>query len=216
MINKTVDRDHAPRAPRHRLSEEQRREDILRAAFAVAARERLGGVTARAVGAEAGVSAGLVFFYFESLDRLLVALLEWLLAQTFVAARLDDRFAEVSDPATRIMLAIRRDVEWLPKQRERVELFFDYWVLGTRHPEVRRTIRLALDRYRDAFRPLAAALVAADPERYPGVTAEGLASVAASFVEGCALQIVMDPSQFDAERSMATLASLVRAPAAVA
>ena len=200
-----------PRAPA-----EKRREDILRAAFAVAAKERLGGVSARAVAAEAGVSAGLVFFYFESIDQLLVALLDWMLAQTFAAPDFGNRLADVSDPAARMMLAIRRDVAWLPKQRERVELFFDYWVLGTRHPAIRRTIRLALDRYRASFVPLAEALVASDAERYSSVTAEGLAAVAASFVEGCALQIVMDPTQFDVERSMATLASLVRAPAAVA
>ncbi|HEX8849987.1 MAG TPA: TetR family transcriptional regulator C-terminal domain-containing protein [Gemmatimonadaceae bacterium] len=200
-----------PRAPA-----EKRREDILRAAFAIAARERLGGVSARAVAAEAGVSPGLVFFYFESIDQLLVALLDWMLAQTFAATDFSNRLADVSDPAARMMLAIRRDVAWLPKQRERVELFFDYWVLGTRHPAVRRTIRHALDRYRASFVPLAGALVASDVERYSGVTAEGLAAVAASFVEGCALQIVMDPTQFDAERSMATLASLVRSPAAVA
>ncbi|NUQ19693.1 MAG: TetR family transcriptional regulator C-terminal domain-containing protein, partial [Gemmatimonadaceae bacterium] len=168
------------------------------------------------VAAEAGVSAGLVFFYFESIDQLLVALLDWLLAQTFAATDFANRLADVSDPAARIMLAIRRDVAWLPKQRERVELFFDYWVRGTKHPAIRRAIRHALDRYRDSFTPLAQGLVSSDPERYAGMSAEGLAAVAASFVEGCALQIVMDPAQFDVERSMATLASLVRAPAAVA
>lgn len=199
--------------PGRRAPEEERREAILRAAFTVAARERLGAVTARAVAAEAGVSAGLVFFYFESVDTLLVELLDWLLAHTLVAADTPDRLSEVSDPGARMMLAIRRDVEWLPKQRERVELFFDYWVLGTRHPAIRRKIRRALNRYRDAFEPLARALVESDPERYSGMSAEGLASVAAGFVEGCALQVVMDPTEFDVERSMTTLAALVRAPA---
>jgi TetR/AcrR family transcriptional regulator, transcriptional repressor of bet genes len=199
--------------PGRRAPEEERREAILRAAFAVAARERLGAVTARAVATEAGVSAGLVFFYFESVDKLLVELLDWLLANTLVAADIPDRLAEVTDPGARMMLAIRRDVEWLPRQRERVELFFDYWVLGTRHPAIRRKIRRALNRYRDAFEPLARALVESDPERYGGMSAGGLASVAAGFVEGCALQVVMDPAEFDVERSMTTLAALVRAPA---
>src|SRR6476469_7079209 len=199
--------------PGRRAPEEERREAILAAAFAVAARERLGAVTARAVAAEAGVSAGLVFFYFDSVDKLLVELLDWLLAHTLVAADNPDRLSEVGDPAARMMLAIRRDVEWLPKQRERVELFFDYWVLGTRHPAIRRKIRRALNRYRDAFAPLARALVESDAERYAGMSAGGLASVAAGFVEGCALQVVMDPTAFDVERSMTTLAALVRAPA---
>jgi AcrR family transcriptional regulator len=199
--------------PGRRAPEEERREAILHAAFVVAARERLGAVTARAVAAEAGVSAGLVFFYFDSVDKLLVELLDWLLAHTLVAADTPDRLSEVADPGARMMLAIRRDVEWLPRQRERVELFFDYWVLGTRHPAIRRKIRRALNRYRDAFEPLARALVDSDPERYSGMSAEGLASVAAGFVEGCALQVVMDPTAFDVERSMTTLAALVRAPA---
>ena len=199
--------------PRRRAPEEERREAILQAAFVVAAHGRLGAVTARAVAAEAGISPGLVFFYFESVDGLQVALLDWLLAHTIVAADTPDRLAEVSDPGARMMLAIRRDVEWLPRQRDRVELFFDYWVLGTRHPAIRRKIRRALHRYRDAFEPLARALVDSDRDRYAGMTPDGLASVAAGFVEGCALQVVMDPTQFDVERAMATLAALVRAPA---
>ena len=198
--------------PGRRAPEEERREAILRAAFTVAARDRLGGVTARAVAAEAGVSAGLVFFYFETVDALLVALLDWMLERTFALTGAP-RPVDPGTPADRMMAAIRRDVEWLPRQRERVELFFDYWVLGTRHPAIRRKIRRALTRYRDAFQPLARALVESDPERYTGMTAEGLASVAAGFVEGCALQVVMDPNEFDVERSMTTLAALVRAPA---
>ena len=199
--------------PGRRAPEEERREAILHAAFTVAARERLGAVTARAVAAEAAISPGLVFFYFESVDRLLVELLDWLLAHTLIAADSPDRLSQVADPGARMMLAIRRDVEWLPRQRESVELFFDYWVLGTRHPVIRRKIRRALNRYRDAFTPVARALVESDPGRYGGMSPEGLASVAAGFVEGCALQVVMDPTQFDVERSMTTLAALVRAPA---
>ena len=200
--------------PGRRAPEVQRRETILRAAFAVAAREGLAGVTARAVAAEARVSAGLVFFYFATVDALLVALLDWLLERTIVAGEIASVVTAESDPAARMLAIIRRDIERLPRQRVRVELFFDYWVLGTRHPGIRERIRGALDRYRDAFRPLADAVVRSDPERYAGITGEGLASVASSFVEGCALQIVMDPERFDAERSMTTLAALVRSRAA--
>lgn len=198
-----------------RGTEEERREEILRAAYAVAARDRLAGVSARAVAAEAGVSTGLIFFYFETIDRLLIELLDWLLARTLVAGELSEPPASAADASARMMAVIGRDLEQLPRQRERVELFFDYWVLGTRHPTVRSRIRAALDRYRDAFLPLARDVVEGDPERYAGITAEGLAAVAASFVEGCALQVVMDPSAFDVERSMGTLAALVRHPASV-
>ena len=201
--------------PGRKASEEERRDAILRAAFVVAAREGLTGITARGVAAEARVSSGLVFFYFESVDGLLVSLLDWLLERTIVAGEVAAVTTGDGDAASRMMATIRRDIERLPRQRARVELFFDFWVLGTHHPVVRRMIRKALDRYRAAFRPLATAMVREDPERYRGVTAEGLAEVAASFVEGCALQVVMDPAHFDAERSMSTLGALVRQPAAL-
>jgi hypothetical protein len=90
-----------------------------------------------------------------------------------------------------------------------VALFFDYWVMGTNHPGVQRAIRAALDRYRDAFRPLAEAVVAAEPERFGRTGAEGLAGVAAGFIEGCALQVVMDPDRFDVDSYMRTLVALV-------
>jgi AcrR family transcriptional regulator len=194
--------------PGHKAPEDERRESILHAAWRVAARERLTGLTAQAVAAEAGVSKGLVFFHFGSRDGLLVALLEWLLEHTVVAQASDEVWAMPS-PAERLLAVIRRDVEALPRQRERVELFFDYWVMGTRHPGVRDAIRGALGRYRDALRPLAAEVVASEPERYAGMTADGLAAVAAGFIEGCALQVVMDPERFDVGQSLDTLRALV-------
>ncbi|HEU4558527.1 MAG TPA: TetR family transcriptional regulator C-terminal domain-containing protein [Longimicrobium sp.] len=194
--------------PGRKVPEEQRRLEILKAAYRVAARERLTGLTAQAVAAEAGVSKGLVFFHFGNRDALLVALLEWLLEVTLVAPEMEERL-EGQTPAERMLGAIRRDVEALPRQRERVALFFDYWVMGTRHPEVQRAIRAALDRYRDAFRPLAQAVVDAEPERFGRTGAEGLAGVAAGFIEGCALQVVMDPDRFDVDSYMRTLGALV-------
>ncbi len=203
--------------PGRKIPEEQRREGLLRAAFAVAARDGLAGVTARAVAAEAGVSSGLVFFHFRTVDALHAALLEWLLAHTFVAAELP-RAAAPAPAAQRMLAAVRRDLDALPRARRRVELFFDYWVRGTRDPGVRATIRGALDRYRAAFLPLAAAVVAEAPAgRYgpdAAQAAAGLATVAATFVEGCALRVVLEPAGFDVDAAMATLAALVRAPAA--
>jgi len=201
--------------PGRKIPEEQRREGILRAAFAVAAREGLAGVTARAVAAEAGVSSGLVFFHFGTVDALLAGLLDWLLAHTFVAAELPPSPVPNTTATARMLAAVHRDLDALPRARRRVELFFDYWVLGTRDPAVRGTIRGALDRYRAAFLPLAAAVVAeAPPGRYGPDGAAGLATVAATFVEGCALRVVLDPAGFDVDAAMATLAALVRAPAA--
>jgi hypothetical protein len=113
-------------------------------------------------------------------------------------------------PAERWLLTlVERDLRHLLAQRERIELFYDYWVLGTRHPVVRRLIRRALHRYRESFRPAAAAIIAAAPDRYAHLSADDLAGVCAAFIEGCATQTILDPDRFDAVRAMATLDALV-------
>ena len=200
--------------PGRKEPEDQRRDAILRAAYKIAARERLGGVTARAVAAEARVSSGLVFFYFESIDNLLVALLDWLLERTIARGQPVQSVADAldGDQATRLIGTVAVAVRRLPRERERVELFFDYWVLGTRHPAIRRKIRRALAVYRASFVIGAQAVIDANAERYANTSAEGLADVIASFLYGCALQIVTDPTRFDSERTLATLDALVRQP----
>jgi TetR/AcrR family transcriptional regulator, transcriptional repressor of bet genes len=205
--------------PGRKEPEEERRNAILRAAYVVATRERLGGVTARAVAAEAGVSSGLVFFYFESIDNLLVALLDWMLERTIAAPPLNVAATPITstmpaDPASRLVANVAGALRHLPRHRERVELFFDYWVLGTRHPVIRRKIRRALAVYRESYIAGAQAVIDADPERYTNTTAEGLADVIASFLYGCSMQLVTNPTQFDAERTLATLDALVRHPVA--
>ena len=199
--------------PGRKEPEEERRDAILRATYVVAARERLGGVTARAVAAEAGVSSGLVFFYFESIDNLLVALLDWLLERTVARAQLVPTVDLAdADPAAQLIASVAAAIRRLPRERERVELFFDYWVLGTRHPAIRRKIRRALALYRESYLVGAQAVIDAHPERYAATTADGLADVIASVLYGCALQIVTDPARFDVERTLATLDALVRQP----
>lgn len=198
--------------PGRKAPEAIRRSEILRAAYRVAARDRLGGLTVRAVAAEAGVSAGLLLFHFESKDGLLVDLLDWMLAHTIVAGELHRRPPAETAPVAWLLAVVERDLAHLLTQRERVELFYDYWVQGTRHPVIRRLIRRALHRYRDAFRPAASAIIAEHPERYEGLSADDLAGVCAAFIEGCATQTILDPSRFDAARALATLRALVAQP----
>jgi AcrR family transcriptional regulator len=197
--------------PGPKASEEQRRKDILQAAFKVAARERLTGCKVSEVAREAGVSKGLVYFYFDNKETLLVASLEWLLKR-IILARADEEPAQAETPRARFLAVVRHDIERLPAQRDSVELLFDYWVMGTRHRDIQRMIRGALDRYRETLRPLAQAVIEAEPERYEDVSADGLAAVAAGFIEGCALQTVMDPERFDVEEYLRSLHALITRP----
>lgn len=199
---------------RQKASETARREQILEAAFRVAARDRLDGLTVRRVAREAGLSSGLVFFYFKTKDALLVALLDWLLQRTIIAET-NERVLSLPTARERFLARLRKAVESVARDRLQVELFFDYWVMGTRHPEVREKIRAALERYREVFRPLAEQVLEEDPEALGGGSADGLAAVSVSFIEGCAVQAIMDPDHFDVEEFMSSVHALIARPVVV-
>ncbi len=197
--------------PGKRLPEEERREAIIEAAFRVATRERLGGLSARAVAEAAGVSKGLVFFHFNDRERLLLALLEWLLKEdprVRVPPELEG--AEWEDrPAKRLLALLEHQLSVLPTRRDRSGLFLDYWVLGTAVPDIQRRIRSAFKRYRSEFLPWTAPVVAAAPERFEGVGGEGLAGVVVSFIQGCSMQLIADPTRFDLDQYRAAVRGLV-------
>ncbi len=77
---------YARRVVGAKQSEQQRRESILAAAAEVAGRSGLEAVNARAVASTAGLSHGLVYFYFDTKEGLLRGLLDRVMADVCRAA----------------------------------------------------------------------------------------------------------------------------------
>jgi AcrR family transcriptional regulator len=194
-----------PAMPGRRAPEAARREQILAAAFAIASKKRLEGLTIRAVAAKAGLSPGLVLFHFKSRDTLLVALLDWLLASTVIGEPTPEVLALPTAHA-RLFGLLRQELLLLPERRTRLELFFDYWVIGIGHPRIRARIRKALERYRTTILPLAEDAVSEAPSRFANMSGADLARLIAALIEGCVIQAIVDPRGFDVAQVMASLA----------
>ncbi|MCY7379742.1 MAG: TetR/AcrR family transcriptional regulator [Gemmatimonadaceae bacterium] len=194
--------------PGQKASEVERRGQILRAAYGVASRAGLESVTVRLVAAEAGVSSGLVLFHFKSKDQLVVALLEYVLATTTVL-HITEEIAAVRDPLDRLLLLLQREMNRLASEPRRIRLFFEFWIQGFQHPEISARMQTELDRYRQAFRPMAEEVLEAERERFAHVTPEGLAAVAVSFIKGCAVQSMLDPQHFDMAEFLAAAQGLL-------
>lgn len=199
--------------PGAKAPEAERREQILAAAYAIAARERLDGLTVRRVATEAGLSPGLVHFHFQNKEGLLLALLDRLIDE-LIEMEMSPEVAALDTARERLLGRIREEVAKLPSERDAVELFYDYWVVGTRHPEVRGRIADALAAYRASFRPLVEDVIAEEPSRFAGTPPEMLAAIVVSFVQGNAVQAVMAPGDVDIDDFMDTLERLVPPPAA--
>jgi TetR/AcrR family transcriptional repressor of bet genes len=194
--------------PGRKASEETRRDQIIKAAYEVAARKGLEGLTVRLVAARAHLSTGLVLFHFKSKDKLVVALLDWLLATTTVL-HIGPEIRAIASPLERLLALLRQEMDRLSSEPRRIRLFFEFWVLGGRHDQIASKMRGELARYREAFRPMALEVLEAEPECFPQVTADGLAGVAVSFIKGCAVQAMIDPEHFDIEQYLAAAEGLL-------
>jgi len=178
--------------PGQKASEATRRSQILRAAYDIAARRGLDALTVRQVAERAGLSVGLVLFHFKTKDALVIAVLDHVLATTTVLHMTED-IAMISPPRERLLALLRREMTRLSREPRRIRLFFDFWALGFTNRRIRAKMQAELDRYREAFRPIADQVLRAEPARFAKVTAEGLAAVSVSFIKGCAVQSMIDP-----------------------
>jgi AcrR family transcriptional regulator len=194
-----------------RMPEQARREMILRAAFEVARREGIGGLTVRAVATEARVSHALVLFHFGRKEQLIHDLLDRVIDATAVLHISEDiaRFPHARD---RLHAVLQQEMARLSHQPEQTRLFLEYWALGARNEEFRTRISEELDRYRAAFQSIMEEMVSAEPAAFAGASADGLAAVAVSWVHGCAVQAMIDPAHFDTDEYLAAVRGLIGRP----
>jgi TetR/AcrR family transcriptional regulator, transcriptional repressor of bet genes len=195
--------------PGRKESEQERREQLLRAAFEVAAREGIGGLTVRAIAAEARVSHGLVHFHFHTKDRLVRALLDWVLRETLTLGSSLEEVDAGAWPIDRLREVLQREMDRLASEPRRMRLFFEYWARGTRDPAVGDRISQALEHYRSTLRGLTDEVLRSEPQAFVGVTADGLAAVAVSFINGCAVQAMIDPRHFDIEEYLSAVRAVI-------
>jgi AcrR family transcriptional regulator len=200
--------------PGKKMTEDSRREQILDAACRIALRDSLAGLSSRAVATEAGISNGLVFFYFRNRQELLLALLDWLLAKTILRQAME-RINKASNASFQLSSEIRQAIKQLPANRKWIELFFDYWFMGSRDNAIRRRIRAALKLYRDSYLPLAHAVIDESHERFAGLTAESLADLVTTYIEGCALRLITEPRHYDVDAHADPIAALLKTHKAI-
>lgn len=181
---------------------DERRSELVAAARAVAMSDGLEQLTGRKVAAKAGLSSGLVFFHFETREALLEAVLDSLIEDIFGGLTTPEG---AGTPEQRLLSFLQQRFERLRTERRQVELFIDFWVLGLRNASIRKRIRAGLERYRDAVRPVGDELA----RTRSGLTGDGLAQLAVSFILGSALQFAMEPGRPDPEALVGSVRGLL-------
>ena len=178
--------------PGTKIAEAVRREQIIAAAYAIAAKHGLNAVTIRVVAVRADASPGLVIFHFKTKDDLILAVLDWVL-HTTTAVSVGPEIEAIADPLERLIALLRQEMSRLSREPQAIRVFFEFWGAGIWDRKIGARIQGELDRYRDAFRPMASAVIAAEPERFKGVTAAALTAFAVSLIKGYAVQSMIEP-----------------------
>jgi AcrR family transcriptional regulator len=182
--------------PGQKAAEATRREQILKAAYEVALRRGIDGLTVRAVAARARLSHGLVLFHFKRKDQLGLALLDRVLATT-VSLGMPDDIGATPNPWERLEALFRHEMHRLSEEPRRIRLLLEYWARGGRNIMIREKISAALDRYRAAFRSIAEEALRTEPGRFGQRTPAGVAAMVVSLIIGYPVQAMIDPDQLD-------------------
>src|SRR3954453_21371546 len=105
--------------PGQRETQATRLEQILKAAYEVALRRGIDGLTVRAVAARARLSHSLVLFHFKRKDQLGLALLDRVLATT-VSPGIPYAIGAIPDPRQRLLTLFRQEMQRLSAEPQRV------------------------------------------------------------------------------------------------
>lgn len=112
--------------------ESGRRGQIVQAAAAVLARQGYGDTSLKDVAREAGVAPGLLHYYFESKQELLLEVVVRM--EREVISDWQAAVADIEDPIERIVAALDHAAERCSRQPEFFRLLFDLYNLGISSP----------------------------------------------------------------------------------
>lgn len=183
-------------------TEVQRRESILAAAEEVARRAGIEAVNARSVAKIAGLSHGLVYFYFESKDGLLRGLLDRIMVLTLDGPAPGFGAELPADVALHAVL--KSELEDLVHQRESLFLLFQFYFL--RHDaQFRDPINEGLRRYEDAMAPVIDRVA-----HQAGIPCESLRALVMTMIQGAVVDLIRRPAAFDVEGLLRAVRALVR------
>jgi AcrR family transcriptional regulator len=170
-----------------------RREQIVRATVRCLAREGYTRLTMKKVAREAGVSQGILHYYFADKRAILVATLE------AVSRDLDRRVAAAQsrtgrDPAARLRALVRACLELAVSRPEFWVVFVEFWGEMMHDRRLRDVNADVYTRTRRLIGRLVAEGVAAG--RFRTVDPQRAAAVVLGLVDGVSLQLTFDPEAF--------------------
>ena len=172
-----------------------RRAQILDAAFESIAERSLESTRMRHIAEIAGVSHPSLHYYFDTKEKLIVALLDRLLAE-FKNGR-EEGLAAAVGPLAKLRFLQEHQKKIIAEKSDNLEVYYDYWVQATKQPSVRQKVHQMYAGWRSDIRQ-----IVNEGVRQGIFRADRSAmfpEMLIALFQGAALQSILDPDGFDLE-----------------
>lgn len=189
-----------------------RRSQLTRAAYKVVSRKGYYNFTIRDIAREAGLSAGLVHYYFKDKQDLLLNLLKEI--NTNIKSYLHRELVKTDSCRQKIMAFMDQAFGLVEKEKEYFYVLIDFWTQVNHNARMRQANIKLFQSYRDEC----AAILTEGVEKgeFAAMNVRYYASIIISLIQGTIVQYVIDNNAFDyaeyTERIKSQIISMIIKP----
>jgi AcrR family transcriptional regulator len=170
-----------------------RRLQLTKAAYKVVSRKGYYNFTIKDIAREAGLSTGLVHYYFKNKQDLLLNLLKEI--NLNIRSYLNKELVKLQDPRDKLIAYIDQAFSLIEKEKEYFYVLIDFWTQVNHNPRMRQANSRLLQSYRDECAAILKEGISAGIFKEMDVAFTATAIV--SILQGTMIQYVLDNKAFD-------------------
>jgi len=171
-----------------------RRSQLTKAAYQVVSKKGYYNFTIKDIANEAGLSTGLVHYYFKDKQDLLLTLLKEI--NSNVRHLLDIEIRESSDPREKLDIFITQAFNIVEREKSYFYVLLDFWTQLNHNERMRNAIRKLYESYRSVCSGILSEGVEAG--YFKGdMDIHYTATMIVSMIQGTIIQYVIDPGSFN-------------------
>ena len=172
-----------------------RRSQLTRAAYKVVGQKGYYEFTIRDIAREAGLSTGLVHYYFKNKEDLLLNLLKEI--NKNMTAILNRSISTSSDPREKLNIFMTQAFDLVKNEKDYFYIVIDFWTQVNTNERMKRANIKLFKSYRDECARIIREGI--DKGVFARVEVEYTSSVIISIIQGLIIQYVIDTHAFDYE-----------------
>ncbi len=170
-----------------------RRAQLTSATYSVVSKKGYYNFTIKDIAQEAGMSTGLIHYYFKNKQDLLLNLLRQI--NRNIRASLQQDLINLSDPVDRLGAFIERACNLVIQEKNYFYVLLDFWTQLNHNERMRTAIQKLYDSYRDVCSDILNQGI--EQGKFTNIDVRYTAIMIVSLVQGLIIQYVIDPDAFD-------------------